>query len=125
MVSYNYMRKFQAEKLEAMEAGEITLLPSHETIALLDKAERSNGASEEFLNELRFQAFSKPISDETHKEIRSRVSPRKPPDPGKAEKAAVLGAARKLRKAMSSSHFVPDGLKERLEQPLVELEALD
>lgn len=125
MVSYNYMRKHQGKKLEALERGEEVILPSHETVALLDKAESDESKSQEFLNELRFQAFSSDISDDSHKEIKRQVAPKREVDPGTAEKAAVLRAARKLRKTMTASHFVPDGLKERIEQPLVELEALD
>lgn len=125
MVSYNYMRKHQAGKLEALEKGECVIFPSHDTLALLDKAERAEGVPERDLNELRFQAFSGDISDDTHKEFRSRLAPKREVDPDEAEKAKVMRLSRSLRRAMSTTHFVPDGLKERIEGPLVELEALD
>lgn len=125
MISYNYMRKHQAEKVEALEGGDAVALPSHETVALLDKAERDERVSAEDVEELRNQAFSDQYRDDLAAQIKRRLSPRREVDPDKAEMLAVIGAARKLRKAMSVSHFVPDGLKERIEEPLVELEALD
>lgn len=127
MISYNYMRKHQRKKLNDLEAGKGIMLPSHETVAMLDKVTRSEGISKEELNDLKFQAFSGDISDSSHSEFKkhaSQFSPRRQVDPDKAEKAAILSASRKLRRVMSASHFVPDGLKERIEEPLVELEAL-
>lgn len=127
MISYNYMRKHQHKRLDDLEAGKDVILPSHETVALLDKVERSECASEQELNDMKSLAFSGAVHDGGHTEFKKRAaafSPRKQVDPDKAEKAAILSASRKLRRVMSASHFVPDGLKERIEEPLVELEAL-
>ena len=124
MVSYNYMKKYQKKKLSDLEQGKPVVLPSFEAVAAIDKAVRDESASEEMMNEMKFQAFSQPITDDTAREVKRKIPPRKPVDPDRAEKAAVLRAARTLRKTMNSSHFVPDGLKERIEGPLVELEGL-
>lgn len=125
MVSYNYMKKHQASKLDALEKGESVSMPSFETVSLLDKVHRRESLDDETMNDLKFQAFSKPISEASEAEIKKRLRVKKEVDPLLAEKASVLRAARTLRKEMSRSHFVPDGLRERIEEPLVELEALN
>lgn len=127
MISYNYMRKHQHNKLNDLETGKDILLPSHETVALLDKVERSEEVSEEELNVMKAMAFSNTVHDGGYTEFKkhaSQFTPRRQIDPDKAEKAAILKTSRKLRRVMAASHFVPDGLKERIEEPLVELEAL-
>lgn len=127
MVSYNYMRKYQPKKLAKMEEGGDVLLPSMDTVAALDKVERLDQTPQEEMKELRRQAFASTGEVEqaaVKKQINTAAKTLKEVDPDAREKAAILSTARKLRRVMGASHFVPDGLRERIERPLTELEAL-
>ncbi len=138
MISYNYMRKYEAERLGRLEAGadagddgEAAGAPDYQTVELLDRVRRAEGIEEGEMEELHRRAFADGDGgDETalRKELRQRL---RPPvagadhiDAGRAELVRVVRAARALRKAMSATDAVPEGLRERLETALVEVEAL-
>lgn len=128
LASYNYMKKYEHKRLEDAEEGGASDAPDYETVALLDRVRRKDDQPMERIDELHQRAFANGGENEAVKaELRGMLRPSPPAsasDPDIAEKAKVLGAARKLRKEMAKTDFVPDGLRERLEQPLTELEAL-
>ncbi len=134
MISYNYMKKYETQRLRSLEedaGGEAAGAPDYQTVELLDRVRRAEDLDDDEAEELHRRVFSDDdAEDETalRKELRQRL---KPPaatadhiDAGRAELARVVRAARELRKAMSATGAVPEGLRERLEQALIEVEAL-
>lgn len=129
MVSYSYMKRHAVEKLQDIESGKDVVAPACDTVALLDKLHRTEGEdAQNSLSGMTARVFGDAMDESAEQDVRRRLrqclAPAKQGNPDAREKAAILGTARKLRKAMSASHFVPDGLKERIEEPLAELEAL-
>ena len=131
MVSYNYMKKYESKRLASIEDvdDDVTcniLVPDYQTIELLDRVRRRDRLPEEEMDGLHRKAFDGEVEERTlRRDLQSKLKPKPQVDPDKAEKAAILGASRKLRREVAKSHFVPEGLRDRLEGPLVELEALD
>lgn len=137
MVSYNYMKKYESKRLhdyednkEAVAAPEI---PDFQTVELLDRVRRLDEMPEEKVSELHRRAFEGEGEEpEFRRELRQCLRPQlnesqmgERSNSRKAELAGILRAARDLRRRLLTATAVPGGLKERLEQCLIELEGLD
>lgn len=137
MISYNYMRKYESRRLHDYEddaSGPVaTSIPDFQTVELLDRVRRRDDAPGERVAELHRRAFEGEAEEpELRKELRRCLRP--DADEGaihdanasrKSELGGILRVARELRRRLSMSKAVPGGLRERIEQCLVELEALD
>ena len=139
MISYNYMKKYEANRLtdyeDETETGEVSV-PDFQTVALLDRVRRTDDVEPEAMEDLHRRAFD---GEGEEPELRRELRMMLKPTPGAPEKikadrqatlAQILRAARELRRRISvSSDFaatiIPGGLRERLEQALIELEALN
>ncbi len=137
MISYNYMKKYEGKRLDDFEErrdqAPASEIPDFQTVELLDRVRRREEMPEERLEELHRRAFSGEVEEpEIRKELRQCLRPPLPDDsPSEngrgrnADLAGVLRASRELRRRLATSQSVPDGLKERLERCLIELEALE
>ncbi len=136
MSSYNYMKRYEAPRLREYEespvAGPMPEIPDFQTVELLDRVRNREEMPEEKINELHRRAFEGEGEEpEFRRELRQILRPPvdTSPDTGtredKADLASVLRAARELRKRLATTRIVPEGLKERLERCLVELEGLE
>ncbi|MDR1519129.1 MAG: hypothetical protein LBU23_03165 [Planctomycetota bacterium] len=141
MISYNYMRKYESGRLgglsdagaDAGDGAETAGIPDFQTVELLDRARHRESADGGKLEELHRRAFSgRDDEPELRRELRQylRPAPRAgeagAADVGRAGLIGVLRAARELRRRLSEAgDAVPDGLRERLERSLVELEGLE
>lgn len=135
MVSYNYMKSYEPKKLrdfeEAPSAHETPALPDYQTVELLHRVRENEELGSDEKNRLHSLAFTGE-EDETflRKEIRDslRGSREDGEDDGyerRKELTDILRTARVLRRKLLHSTLVPDGLKERIEAVLVELEAVE
>lgn len=136
MVSYNYMKSYEPKRLqnfeEASDDSGAPTLPDYQTVELLHRARSNDDMEPAKADRLHSMAFEGE-EDETalRKEIRDTL--RTPGEEGsqdagyrrRRELNDILRAARILRRKLVESNVVPDGLKDRLEQLLVELEVLD
>lgn len=137
MVSYNYMKKYESNRLRDYEdnaSGPLTsAIPDFQTVELLDKVRRQEKLPDDAIGELHRRAFDGDTEEpELRKELRQCL---RPPldestmtdvsDHRKRELAAILKLSRELRRRLTQTKAVPGGLRERIEQCLVELEALD
>lgn len=137
MISYNYMKKYESNRLRDFEEnGSGTLaapIPDFQTVELLDKVRRRDRLPEEEMGELHRRAFDGGTAEpELRKELRQRLRPRLDAaainvaaDSRRRELAAILRSARELRRLLAAAKAVPGGLRERIERCLAELEALD
>lgn len=137
MISYNYMKKYEATRLHDFEDsgdGETArAMPDFQTVELLDRVRRKEEVPQERMEELHRRAFAGEAEEpEIRRELRHALRPpldesamREGAESRRAEMAGILRAARELRRRLASTRAVPDGLKERIERCLVELEALD
>ncbi|MDR1613161.1 MAG: hypothetical protein LBT97_10345 [Planctomycetota bacterium] len=137
MVSYNYMRKYEGDRLrDFAESPPDELsppMPGYQTVELLDQVRRREGVTEEEALELHRRAFDADGDGEPglRKELRERLRPR----PGNAdadadrerrrELADILRLSRDLRRRIMRNRSLPGDLRDRIEQCLVELEALE
>jgi len=123
MVSYQYLKAKQPERLEAVQNGTVADTPDLDTVAKLRDASDRDDVEEVALKEVEAQVWSGELtSDEAEKKINSMTTP--PRLPG-MEQALELGAIRrqanKLRALLSGTEAVAEGLKERADEVLVEL----
>ncbi|MCD8140471.1 MAG: hypothetical protein LUE17_11960 [Planctomycetaceae bacterium] len=136
MVSYNYMRKYEGQRLEAFEEEPRQAppeIPDFQTVELLDRVRRRDEMPEEKIDELHRRAFDGESEEpEFRKELRQYLRPQISEEEmndrsasRKRELVAILRSARDLRRRLATTNAVPGGLKERLEQCLVELEGLE
>lgn len=137
MVSYNYMRKYESNRLEDFETGETAQvpqeIPDYQTVELLDRVRRRDEVPDDQMEELHRRAFAGEGEEpEFRRELRECLRPSLSEDDmqqqgvnRKREMAALLRAARELRRRLSETKSVPGGLRERLEQCLIELESLE
>lgn len=137
MVSYNYMKKYESKRLHDYEDGSDKVaaeIPDFQTVELLDRIRRREDAPDEKINELHRRAFAGDVEEpELRKELRQVLRPASLPEQRPAdseggrnrELTAILRTARELRRQLATSTVVPDGLKERVERCLIELEALE
>ena len=137
MASYNYMRKYETKRLHDFEDSHDesvgATIPDYQTVELLDRVRRREDLSEDDVKELHHKAFSEEAEEkELRKEIRQRLRPAIEESEisdrataRKQELSQILRVARELRRRLSNSKAIPGGLKERIEQTLIELETLD
>lgn len=137
MVSYNYMKKYESKRLHDFEDGENKTaapeIPDFQTVELLDRVRKLDEMPEERMTELHRRAFEGEGEEpEFRRELRQALRPQltesqmsERSGARKSELAAILRLARELRRRLVTSEAVPGGLKERLEQCLVELEAIE
>lgn len=137
MVSYNYMKKYESTRLHDYEddgdKASAPEIPDFQTVELLDRVRRMDEVPEERMSELHRRAFEGEGEEpEFRRELRQALRPQmSEPEMGersasrKSELAGILRAARELRRRLVTSAAVPGGLKERLEQCLIELESLE
>ena len=137
MVSYNYMKKYESDRLTDYEddtdRNAPPEIPDFQTVELLDRVRSRTEMPEEKISELHRRAFEGEGEEpEFRRELRQALKPQLS-DPEmqergaarKSELAGILRSARDLRRRLMASDAVPGGLRERLEQCLVELEALE
>lgn len=137
MISYNYMKKYESKRLhdfeDDAEKSAAPEIPDFQTVELLDRVRRRDEMPEERINELHRRAFEGENDEpELRRELRQYLRPQmsesemhEGAENRNRELSGILRAARELRRRLVTTHAVPDGLKERLEQCLIELEALD
>lgn len=122
MVSYNYIKKNHQKKLT-----DGTAVPDYTTVELLDRMNSDPETDAEALKEVEAKVFDQNIDNsELRKEMRDHLSNEETMTASrKRELGDILRTARNLRRKLSHSIIVPEGLKDRMEQQLVELESLD
>ena len=130
MVSYNYLKIHEPKRLDAINDGDGRLLPSYDTLDKLSRARDAEDVDKEKLREIHAEVFEGELSaTEAKEKIKDVLAPRLPGTEGGMERARelsdILRASRALRKKLVHSTVVPDGLKSRLEEVLVEMEAVD
>lgn len=135
--SYNYMKKYEGKRLtdyeDDSEKMNVAEIPDFQTVELLDRVRRRDEMPEEKINELHRRAFDgEGETPEFRRELRQFLRPQLPEEQANAsagtdkrELAKILRASRELRRHLATTTAVPDGLKERLERCLVELESLE
>lgn len=140
MASYNYMRKYESKRLEDFEeesggvdGASAAAMPDFQTVELLDRVRSRDAMPEERMEELHRRAFAGEGEEpEFRRELRQCLKPRLSEDmieghanERREEMRVLLRAARELRRRLADARSVPGGLRERLEQCLVELEGLE
>jgi hypothetical protein len=139
MVSYNYMRSHEPDRLartaDADADDEGAAVPDYQTVELLHRARQREALPEEEMDALHRAAFEEEAEEtDLRKRIRERLRAPAGEDAGGVEAAnlrrrreidSVLRTARQLREKLVRARAVPAGLRERFEQLLVELEGLD
>ena len=133
MVSYNYMKSYEPDRLRDGSVEEKGYdVPDYQTVELLKKARERDDIEDEEKEELHRMAFDSNADEGVlRKEIRDRMHPVDPDDIDRAnfnrrrEIEGLLRVARSLRQKLSEAKSVPDGVKNRIEEALLELEALD
>jgi hypothetical protein len=136
MVSYTYMQRNEPDRLQAYEdrdqAAPPPEIPDYRTVELLQKARETDDLDEEQKQNFHRIAFEDG-GDETilRKEIRGAMSSVQeesdlsPEVMRKREFDDLRKSCRILRRKLADSRVVPQGLRERFECLLNELEALD
>lgn len=134
MISYNYMRKYESKRLNDFEDGgdrsEVAAdIPDFQTVELLDRVRRREDLPEERLGELHRRAFSGAEEEpELRRELRQCLKPPpfdvSPDENRRNELSGLLRLSRELRRRVAASAAVPDGLKERVDRCLLELEGI-
>ena len=137
MVSYNYMKKYESTRLHDYEDDDdksaAPEIPDFQPVELLDRVRRMDEVPEEKMSELHRRALEGEGEEpEFRRELRQCLRPQMgDAEIGdrsasrKTELAGILRAARELRRRLVTTNAIPGGLKERLEQCLVELESLE
>lgn len=136
MVSYNYMRSHEPDRLAraaAPDDTEAASVPDYQTVELLHRARQREAIPETEMAALHRAAFEE---EEEETDLRKRIREHLRPDPDaetvasanqrrRKEIESILRTARQLREKLARARAVPAGLRERFEQCLVELEGLD
>lgn len=133
MVSYNYMKSYEPDRLRDNTVQERGYdVPDYQTVELLKKARERDDIDEDEKEELHRMAFDTGTDEGIlRKEIRDRMRPTDPDDVDRAnfnrrrEIEGLLRIARNLRQRLAEAKSVPDGVKSRIEEALLELEAID
>jgi len=133
LLSYNYMRQHEPERLSAYgQRGDAeTHIPDYQTVALLQRAYENRNLDEEMRQRFHRQAFTEGGDEGAlRKEIRANLreaeaSSRSAEEARRISLRQLLSAARLLRRRLSVCSFVPADLRERCEQFLAEIEDLD
>ncbi len=131
MVCYNYMKSFEPGKLRIGTAT----LPEVETIALLQKARDRVDIEEDDKDEMHRMAFEEGADQQAvRKEIKARTRPKELFSDDEMEAAnfnrgkeikVIVKLGRSLRKKLYEARSVPEGIKDRVEEAICELEALE
>jgi len=135
MISYNYMKEREPQRLEALaeeDEASIPNIPDYQTVELLHRAAENGEIDTATQRDLHRQAF---VGDEDEGDLRKRIREHlREPEAGEIDEANtdrhremndILRTARALRRKLAHARCVPAGLRDRLEQLLVELEAID
>ncbi len=136
MVSYNYMKEREPERLEAFAQAPndeaVPSIPDYQTVELLHRAQSNPELDDKVKERLHDRAFA---GEEEENALRQQIREhlREPSDAEVADANAarrkelndILRTARALRRKLAHAQHVPGGLRERIEKLLVELEALD
>ncbi|MCK9570020.1 hypothetical protein M0R72_13845 [Candidatus Pacearchaeota archaeon] len=133
MSSYNYLRQKTPEKIELLDRGNLSFsVPDYKTVEMLKRVSDNDTISEDQVNEFHAAAFSGEIDEsELRKKIREAIAETTLPEMDSVnadrhkELAAILRTARALREKLARTKYVAGGLKERAENILAEIEALD
>ena len=133
MVSYNYMKSYEPDRLREKAVAEKGYdVPDYQTVELLKKARERDDIAEDEKEELHRMAFESNTDEGVlRKEIRERMHPADTADIDRAnfnrrrELDGLLRIARNLRQRLAEAKSVPEGVKSRIEEALLELEALD
>lgn len=132
MVSYNYMKSYEPSRLRAGALNGSYEVPDYQTVELLKKARERDDIGEDEKEELHRIAFDSSTDEGLlRKEIRDRIRPYDPDDIDRAnynrrrEIEGLLRIARNLRTRLNEAKSVPKGVVMRIEESLLELEALD
>ncbi len=133
MVSFNYMKSYAPERLEKQDDADTGYdVPDYQTVELLKKTRERDDIDEGEKEELHRLAFEG-ANDEgvLRKEIRQRLQPASREEIEDAnvnrrrEVDGILRLARTLRQKLAAAHGIPEGIKDRIDQALIELESLD
>lgn len=133
MVSYNYMKSYEPDRLKDGAENKAGYdVPDYQTVELLNKARDRNDIDETDKEELHRLAFDD-SGDEAalRKEIRQKLRPFNGDEIDDAnarrhkELEGLLRIARNLRQKLAEARSVPEGVKNRIEEALLELEAID
>ena len=133
MVSYNYMKSYEPDRLRDKAVAEKGYdVPDYQTVELLKKARERDDIAEEEKEELHRMAFESNTDEGIlRKEIRERMHPADKDDIDRAninrrrELDGLLRISRNLRQRLAEARSVPEGVKSRIEEALLELESLD
>ena len=134
MVGYNYMKSYEPERLVEAIDNKGATLPDADTVKLLWDARGRADIEEEDKEELHRFAFESGIDQQViRKEIKARIKPKELFSDTEMEQAgilrtkeikAILTMSRKLRDRLYEAKSVPEGIVQRAEKVLLELEAL-
>ncbi len=128
--SYNYMKSYEPGRLAPGDEEKGYDVPDYETVDLLKKLRDKDEVGEERKSRFHEQAFAG-VEDETafRKDLRECLrggeEAADAPAARQRELQDVLRTARALRRKLAQTKTVPRGLKDRIEQALLELEGLD
>lgn len=138
MVSYNYMKTYAKERLDAYDesceedGGAVPNIPDYQTVELLHRARETGGLDEPSARRFHEMAFDEQAEEgDLRRELRESLraadgdEPRGDGSGRKKELADILRTSRALRRKLAQTTAVPKGLRDRIEETLLELEALD
>ena len=134
MVSYNYMKKYEPGRLEAVEEAEgggSVLAPDFQTVELLDRVRQRDETPVEAIDDFHRRAFEDAgATDETalRKELRATLKPACGSgaiDVRRRELSLIIALGRKLRRSLAATEIVPENMRARLVHMLMELEGLE
>ena len=135
MVCYNYLKSYEPEKLVDAVKGKGVTLPELGTVELLKKARDRADIEEEDKDEMHRIAFEQGADQKVvRREIKARTRPKELFSDAEMEAAnfnrkkeitVILKLGRNLRKKLYEAKSVPEGVKDRVEEAICELEALE
>lgn len=132
MVSYNYMKSYEPGRLEQKSEEAGYDVPDYQTVDLLHKMRGREDLPDEDKSRIHEMAFEGNGDEaDLRRELRDRMRGDDGEGVADANRARrrelddILRTARQLRKKVAQARSVPDGLKDRIESALLELEALD
>jgi hypothetical protein len=127
--SYRWLQKHEPARLAAVHRGEDVFLPDHATVYEL---EQTANAVDETVGKEEFKQLRERVmaGDGEEGALRKELQAarRQPPLPDAERHAAIAKlrhAMRTVRKLAAEAEAVPEGLRERLDRLLAEMEALE
>jgi len=127
LLSYQYMQARAPERLEQAEENGADV-PDYRTLAELETARTCNDLDEDALERVHEKVMAGELDDRDAraelKKIRAAAAPSIPGMEDDATLRQLIGFARRVRKTAAQCRRVPDGLRDRIELCLVELEDL-